>query len=522
MLDIDIAVRNFRCFGDDPVKFSIRDGFTALVGTNNSGKSSLLRLIYELRPFFSVFNKNTPIGEASQMLLHAKPWNVNSFGVLPGERPWRAGENRDIEISFTVNDGPAGAFADHGEVLTYQFDFQKGGRVTPRILSGNQVLYGPGSGMQPDVRESIFNPFIFAMNVLEDTMYVGPFRNAINIGTQANYFDIQIGSAFVERFAEYKSGYDPDSNEAVAILLDEIRRIFGFQALDINPNPEMNALQLTVDGRSFRLTEQGAGIAHFIVVLVNLLVRRPSILLIDEPELNLHSSLQLDFLTTLAKYVGTATIYATHSMGLARTSADQIFVVSKTDAGRRKVAPYEGADSLVTLMGQLSFEGSPQLGFSKILLVEGKTEIRAMMQLLRSFGKEHEVLCLPLHGGEMIRGDVEQELLDILRISKSVSYLIDSERKSPSAALSRQRQDFTSLCARLGIAGHVLERRALENYFSQTAIDRTFGRKFEALGPFDKKGVSQGWAKTENWRIAANVSREEMLQSDLGGFLEAL
>ena len=49
-MDIDITLKNFRCFADrKPAKFSLRsNGFTGFVGVNNSGKSSLLKMFFEL------------------------------------------------------------------------------------------------------------------------------------------------------------------------------------------------------------------------------------------------------------------------------------------------------------------------------------------------------------------------------------------------------------------------------------------------------------------------------------------
>ena len=49
-MEVELTLKNYRCFSDEnPVCISIRNGFTALVGVNNSGKSSLLRFFYEFR-----------------------------------------------------------------------------------------------------------------------------------------------------------------------------------------------------------------------------------------------------------------------------------------------------------------------------------------------------------------------------------------------------------------------------------------------------------------------------------------
>ena len=47
-MDAELTLKNYRCFSDEsPARFSLRRGFTAFVGVNNSGKSSLLRFFYE-------------------------------------------------------------------------------------------------------------------------------------------------------------------------------------------------------------------------------------------------------------------------------------------------------------------------------------------------------------------------------------------------------------------------------------------------------------------------------------------
>lgn len=48
-----LILRNFRCFDwEHPAELIFDNGFTAIVGPNNSGKSSALRAVYELRSQF--------------------------------------------------------------------------------------------------------------------------------------------------------------------------------------------------------------------------------------------------------------------------------------------------------------------------------------------------------------------------------------------------------------------------------------------------------------------------------------
>ena len=523
MIDIELSVKNYRCFGDVHVSLRFRDGFTALLGINNSGKSSLLRIPYEIRSLLQIMANNQSNWGDTLIRGHSGLGAIWHPTLLSGERIARPGADRPIEIDFIVRDSPKGRFAFEDKQLILTVSYDKG--ATSSILkteNGTEISAVRSGASVPGAPAVDIEPFKSAMQELSEAVYVGPFRNAINVGGQQSYYDIQIGDAFVKEFQEYKSGFDSTRNEAVYDLLQELKRIFGFNDLDLNAAPDNQTLQLMVDGRSYRLTEQGAGLAHFVVVLVNILIRRPSFLLIDEPELNLHASLQLDFLETLARYTKYGVVFATHSIGLARTAAEHIYCLAKPVGGTSTIRPYDGTRDVVTLLGQLSFDGRPDLGYSKVLLVEGKTELRALMQFLRFYKKEHQVLMIPLHGTDMINGDVEHELTSLLRIDGDVQYLIDSERDSENAPLGKSRQAFVDLCSRLGVGGHVLERRALENYFTDAAVKLAFGSGSAGLGPYDKKGAAQNWPKANNWRAAVQMSKSDIDGTDLGEFLERL
>src|SRR6266566_1633743 len=61
-MEIELTIKNYRCFSDEkPARIEIRPGFTAFLGINNSGKSSLLRFFYEFRHLFQQLTETGPI-----------------------------------------------------------------------------------------------------------------------------------------------------------------------------------------------------------------------------------------------------------------------------------------------------------------------------------------------------------------------------------------------------------------------------------------------------------------------------
>lgn len=108
-------------------------------------------------------------------------------------------------------------------------------------------------------------------------------------------------------------------------------------------------------------------------------------------------------------------------------------------------------------------------------------------------------------------------------MSDNVAVLIDSERVSPQAPLSKEREAFIGACEGLGIRTHVTERRAFENYLTEEAIQAIKGPRYRALTAFETfADVALAWGKGENWRIARAMTVNDLMATDVGQFLHAL
>lgn len=362
---------------------------------------------------------------------------------------------------------------------------------------------------------------------LKQMLYIGPFRNAISIAStkadETNYYDISVGEAFIRTWQRFKTGKLIKENELIVQVTEDVKRVFEFDTLDINAAEDYSDFKIFIDGRSYTLLELGGGLAQFIVVLATVALQRPSFVLIDEPELNLHPRLQRDFLTAISSYSKQGVLFATHNIGLARVSAELIYSVRVEKNGIREVTPFETIATLSEFLGELSFSGYRELGFKKLLLVEGTTDVTTYQQLLRKYQKDHEIVLLPLGGGSLINATSEIALQEIKRITQDVYAIIDSERDRLNAPLNTGIQEFVNLCKDVGITCHVLERRAIENYFSERAIQIVKSSAYSALQPYERpKDVEYGWSKAENWRIAREMNRDELANTDLDQFLNKL
>ena len=358
--------------------------------------------------------------------------------------------------------------------------------------------------------------------MLTTCLYIGPFRNAINVGT-GDYYDIKIGQSFIETWHAWQTGNMKKQNSAITDVTENIRHIFSFESLSISASQQLKTLQVNVNNKPYKLTEMGAGLAQFIVVFGNALINEPSIILIDEPELNLHPSLQIDFATSLAKYAKEATIMATHSIGLARSVSDSIYSFKKVGS-HTQVEKYEGTINYSEFLGEMSFSTYREMGFDTLLLVEGQTEIKTMQQFLRMINMDHKVVIVPLGGDALARGNVEHELAEFQRLAKNIVAIVDSEKIELDGQPSPSRLAFEETCKKLGYRVLLTERRATENYLTEAAIKSSLGEKYCALGHYEKIQVKKehNWSKADNWRIASKMSWEDIADTDLGKFLKRI
>jgi predicted ATP-dependent endonuclease of OLD family len=388
-----LTIKNYRCFVR-PVTVEISKGFSAFVGVNNAGKSAIMRFLLEFRPFLQAIN----VQQLAQLIPSGAGLGFQPNQVLDPQEIFSNRNNNPIEFTITFQYEPSDgtrSWNSSEEVLIFT--------VTRNMLASAALIVDATLVRRGGAQLSISNTMLHVngqqvsnlqtiagvLSSLASTLYVGPFRNAINAGTKADYLDIQVGQPFITQFRELKTGNSKKQNLDISNLTEEIRKVFRFDSLDISPTSNNTSLHLTVNGKAYKQHEVGSGLAQFVIVLANAAIQNRKWILIDEPELNLHPALQLEFLTTLGKYAEEGVWYSTHSIGLARSAASKVYSVVRLGDGDSDIRPLGGTPRLAEFLGEMSFSSHKELGFEKILLVEGPTEVPAIQQFLRMIGRDH-------------------------------------------------------------------------------------------------------------------------------------
>lgn len=522
-----ITLRNYRGFSDsEPLRLEIGSGFTALLGRNNSGKSSSKLFFYELRPLFQALAQPPGNSPGLGNLLGGQTISTQYQGITDITELFNNSNSRPlsfeiqiVEIDRTVPNRIVRIVGTCDRASPQLWNFEVFGSANPTIsLKGGAGFQATGSYSYRQHGIVDYSEMLGVIEVLRDARYYGPFRNAINQGS-GEHFDLRIGTSFIELWNEWKTSGIKARTRAIDQVTEEIRALFEFDRLEINASAPLKTLIVSVDGQPYRLGELGSGLAQFIMVLGNAATTTPSLLLIDEPETNLHPALQVDFLLSVAHYARYGCVFSTHSVGLARSVADRIYSFQK-QSNNIVVRPFEATPNYTEFIGELSFSVFKEMGCDRILLVEGVNDVKTVQQLLRLVGKEHSTVILPLGGDQLAAGGREIELHELTRLSNRIFALADSEAISASAGPSSRRASFQEICRKVGIDLCITERRAIENYFPESAIKAALGPSFRSLGPYESlKDSSNPWSKSHSWKIARQMSLDDIANTDLGMFI---
>jgi hypothetical protein len=525
-MEVSLTISSYRCFGrKEPARLTLRPGFTSLVGPNNAGKSAVLRFLWEFRDLFQRLSASN-----SGNLYQAIGGVAQVFNPRVGDPTEVFADTNDQDVTIVIKRvGLAKTVppAIDRFVVTVPRDT---GTFTVTMGVGGQVI-GPVNqwrdGRPEDAAGEVMGDLTAIQEAcasLANCYYIGPLRTTQPSASGTDY-DSEVGVSLITKWRQLKLGGSKTRRRQAAEVADRIRGIFELREFDIDVSDEGNRLLATIDGQTYGYHELGSGLGHFSLALVNLAARgsRPSWVLIDEPENGLHPTLQAAFLSTLASFASEGLVFATHNYGLARRMSDQILVVRRNAQSRvSTVQKHEAVRSLAEFLGELGFSGYRDLGFDKILLVEGPTDVPAIGEMLKVLGRRENLVLLPLGGSDAINAHAEPYLTEVCRLSEHVAAVIDGERASESAAVSQARLGFKASCEKLGIRCHILERRSLENYLTEGAVREAMGSAFTSLTAFQSLGdIGPSWPKEANWRIASRMRSADLESTDLGKFLRS-
>jgi hypothetical protein len=183
---------------------------------NNAGKSTLLRMLFELRTLFARVSEGQPL----QPALNGNENGSNQItiaGVADEQEIFSNRNRRKITITVRVEgDEPDTLFPSALELsisrdrpTAFLARFDNGSSWLPE--TNFSVSLEPDVLSLGDIPVSPLGAYRDAGQLLANALYIPAVRNAVQVGATQPYYDLQIGQAFVGAWDRFKAGPDKQS-----------------------------------------------------------------------------------------------------------------------------------------------------------------------------------------------------------------------------------------------------------------------------------------------------------------------
>jgi predicted ATPase len=360
-----VRLKNILGFEDTTVHL---DDFSVLVGANNSGKSSLMRAInfaqtlmrvHEERvdPNRVVLARGRNLGDALLPVPEVK--DLWYRGIRRRGNEWLMAEvDLEFENGLRFGFGLKGPFGHATSRL-----LESSSREIPRAeydrLTSFPIVYVPSSVGVVDHEEYRTPARILSLiaggrahevlrNLLFDLETAGRLQEVT--GVIAEYFDGSIDAV----------SFDLSSDEFIHVYYRE--------------------------DSDHDLFNAGAGFLQVLQLVTFLAHERPGILMVDEPDAHLHSSLQrlvVDVLRRASQELGLQVLLATHSKEIVNyVDPTELLVVDRKQSDLSGLGEHESAISVLESLGAVdSIDAYQVITHRKVLLFEGTSDKKILVGL---------------------------------------------------------------------------------------------------------------------------------------------
>jgi energy-coupling factor transporter ATP-binding protein EcfA2 len=369
----ELKLRNFGPFKEYTIPFVSEDqACLLLTGRNNEGKTSLITALRILDAATRVINKTRQEIVVDDEYYY-KLLKQDTEGLLIGRMVYNY-QSTTAEIHGTFSDGfRLSVYLDPEDEIVYT-------SCNGRVPSDIQKVFGfiPPLGPISEVEDVITKPSYLRAN----------FRTSLAPRHLRNHF-FQILTS--------------DEYSLVKDIIDSSWE--GIKLLDYEIDYEQNRINCYFkEGRITReISWAGQGLQVWFQIITHLVrLRNTSILILDEPEVNLHPEKQNDLIRIIRDYYNGSIIIATHSAELMNNvSVSHIVNIRKT----RKQPTIKASENRINLElvrsqigSSFNLIASQFENFDLIIFTEDEFDFHIINELAKAFGIRKKAFNIPLHG----------------------------------------------------------------------------------------------------------------------------
>lgn len=531
------GISNFRSFGPDIMYFGPFEKINVIIGSNNSGKSNVLRFVRNLYPSISSFKPTSPkVGDLPQ---GGKSPEI--YPVLAKIDP----ENEALQpLAEMFSANPLNMKAPHGYAwldinlngsvdVSRWFDME---RKYDRVVESAyyRIFQNYRGDFRSEWMQKLLQRMFTSAGEKTDIFFVPAYRK---LNSRLDEYKDEYGAWDQHRdekiIDELAAISQPAYNEQYKKkdfrkIVDFLRRVLNEPELELEIPNDRLTITVHLHDKSLPIEALGTGIHELVILASKAVMRHKAIVCIEEPELHFHPELQRQFMRFIHEETDNQYFITTHSahvMDAVPCSVHRVFL----DDGKSKVLRPITGNERRDVCHELGYKPSDLLQSNCIVWVEGPSDRIYVNHWLR--GKAPE-LVEGLHYSVMFYGGalrshltgvdaLEADLIQLLPINRFPAMIFDSDKKTKNSTINESKRRIKEELNATGL-GWMTAGREIENYvplvtleaavqtvhrkaISLAHADRTFGKPLDYIlkdgtivsGGFDKVAIAKEVVKTQ-------------------------
>jgi predicted ATP-dependent endonuclease of OLD family len=399
----NLTLKNFGPFRNYELAFPDDESVCVLLtGKNNEGKSSIINALKLL--------------DSSTRVINQKKQRI----ILDGEEYYKLlqQDTESLNIKRMVHNYEE-------NIAEIRGTFDDGLEVTVYLDPVNELIYADYVGRVPyDIKE-IFG-FIPPL---------GPLSESEDIISRARYLRASLNTSLAPRHLRnhFHQLIEPEEFELIREIINTSWQ--DIELLNYEVNYRENRIDCYYKEKRFtrEISWAGQGLQVWFQIITHLVrLRNTSVLILDEPEINLHPEKQNDLIRILRGYYTGSIIIATHSIELMNNVHISHIIHVKKNQVKPKIKSSSDRAYLELVRSQVgsnfNFIASQFEDVEVIIFTEDVSDFKIISELAKAYDIKRKAFNIPIYGFSEYRKTLFYKDAYELLIGKQISYSLLLDR----------------------------------------------------------------------------------------------